>query len=157
MLIVDPITNWRGHEIVHDLDRHLEDQERAIRAEYERVIVSVGDLEIDLGQCQVRRAGAEVHLTRTEWRFIELLARRAPNVVPYREFVAAVLGPAGADDVPANYCKTFVNNIRGKLGDRRLNASRYTPVYTIIATVPHVGYRLNVVDIDDPRRRHEWV
>src|SRR5207302_2968499 len=51
-------------------------------------MVRLGDLEIDPGQRRVRRAGAEVHLTPTEFDLLAFLAGR-PRAVLSRERLLA--------------------------------------------------------------------
>src|SRR5207342_1710538 len=46
-----------------------------------------GDLVIDLARKRVRRAGAEVRLTPTEWAFLELLARNVGRLVPREQIL----------------------------------------------------------------------
>ncbi len=99
----------------------------------ERVNVVVGDLSIDLAAHQVRRAGAEVKLTRKEFDVLALLARYAGRLVTHRQLLAAVWGPAHEHD--AHYLRIAIGHIRDKLGDDAGN-----PRY--ILTEPGVGYRL---------------
>ena len=103
--------------------------------ENERSTIVVGDLTIDLAAHLVRRAGQEVKLTRKEFDVLALLARHAGRLVTHRQLLAAVWGPAHADD--SHYLRIAIGHIREKLADDAAN-----PQYVL--TEPGVGYRLLV-------------
>ena len=90
--------------------------------------VRVGDLVLDLPSHQVTKAGEPVHLTRTEFCLLHLLARNAGQVVPYARLVEHAWGEAGY----AALLKAHVTHLRRKL---RL------PPGALVA-LPGVGYRL---------------
>src|SRR5688572_6564444 len=54
--------------------------------------LAVGDLELDPASRRCRRQGQDVELTPREWSVLELLMRRAGDVVPKRELLAHVWG-----------------------------------------------------------------
>ena len=61
----------------------------------------------------VTTAGDEVHLTRVEWRIIELLAEHAGHLVPRDELLLAVWGPGGLER-PGNI-RVNLAHIRAKV------------------------------------------
>lgn len=98
-------------------------------------VVRVGDLEIDLARRLVRVAGAEVHLTPTEYELLRYLAIHAGKLVTHTTLLREVWGAYAVGD--AQNTRYVVAQIRRKLGD---DPAR--PRY--IATEPGVGYRLRV-------------
>ena len=90
----------------------------------------LGEVRIDLAGRRVQRAGAEVHLTRTEFDLLTLLAAR-PRAVVAREALLAQLwgwGETGASRTIDSHVKA----LRRKLGP------------DLIRTVHGVGYSLEV-------------
>ena len=96
-------------------------------------VVEVGDLRIDLAAKRVSRAGAEVHLTPTEWGILELLARHRGKLVGQRELLRTVWGPAYSTET--NYLRVYLAQLR-----RKLEPEPSRPRYLI--TEPGMGYRL---------------
>ena len=94
-------------------------------------VVTVGDLQIDLGRRQVRDAGSTVSLTRTELRILEVLASNPGQLVTY-ELLASRLGDGDGPEVAA--LRVHVGNLRRKLHD---DAARPR----LILTEPGLGYR----------------
>jgi two-component system KDP operon response regulator KdpE len=80
----------------------------------------------------VQRGGEEVRLTPTEWHLLEALARDPGRLVPSRELLQRVWGPAYGDET--NYLRVYMAQLRRKLED---NPSR--PRHLI--TEPGLGYR----------------
>jgi two-component system KDP operon response regulator KdpE len=103
-----------------DLDELLARVRAALRrrpeSEHRPSVVRVGHLEIDLARERVRRDGADVHLTPTERRFLELLVRSDGRLVTYAQVAREIPATrAGALD-PASQ-RVFVGQLRRKLGD----------------------------------------
>ena len=96
-------------------------------------VVEAGDLRIDLAAKRVSRAGAEVHLTPTEWGILELLARHRGKLVGQRELLRTVWGPAYSTET--NYLRVYLAQLR-----RKLEPEPSRPRYLI--TEPGMGYRL---------------
>jgi two-component system KDP operon response regulator KdpE len=96
-------------------------------------VVTLGDLEIDLADRRVTRAGEQVHLTPTEWDLVHVLARHAGKLVTHRQLLHEVWGPEFGDET--HYLRVHVAHIRAKLEP---DPSR--PRYLI--TEPGVGFRL---------------
>jgi two-component system KDP operon response regulator KdpE len=96
-------------------------------------VVRTGDIEIDLGRRRVTRAGAEVHVTPTEYGILRHLAQHAGRVVTYGQLARGVLGP-GYDESSANL-RVHMVSLR-----RKLEAEPSAPV--VLMTEPGIGYRL---------------
>jgi DNA-binding response OmpR family regulator len=101
---------------------------RAERAAAPRDLVKVDDLEIDGGRREVRRAGAQVHLTPLEFDLLQRLAAE-PGIVFTRErLLAEVWGYD--DDLGARTVDAHIGALRRKLGAN------------VVRTVHGVGYAL---------------
>ena len=96
-------------------------------------VVALGDLEIDLADRSVTRAGDEIRLTPTEWDLVHVLARHAGKLVTHRQLLHEVWGPEFGEET--HYLRVHVAHIRAKLEP---DPSR--PRYLI--TEPGVGFRL---------------
>jgi DNA-binding response OmpR family regulator len=92
--------------------------------------ILLGDLEINLAERRVRRAGAEVHLTPTEFELLVHLAGRPRAVLPRERLLAEVWG--WADTSGTRTVDSHVKALRRKLGS------------DVIRTVHGVGYALEV-------------
>jgi two-component system KDP operon response regulator KdpE len=75
-----------------------------------------GTLEIDVARGRVTRDGAEVHLTPTEWRILELLVSTDGGLVTYAQVARAIPASRGGELDPATQ-RVFVGQLRKKLGD----------------------------------------
>jgi two-component system, OmpR family, KDP operon response regulator KdpE len=95
--------------------------------------VAVGDLEIDLADRRVRRAGEEVHLTPIEFDLVAALARHRGKLMTHRQLLQEVWGPGHGEDT--HYLRVHVTHIRAKL-----EPDPARPRYVL--TDPGVGYRL---------------
>ena len=93
-------------------------------------LLVVGDLEIDPGRRQVRRAGREIHLTPTEFDLLRCLAGQ-PRVVLTREFLLAEVW-GWADASGTRTVDSHVKSLRRKLGA------------DAVRTVHGVGYALEL-------------
>lgn len=92
-----------------------------------------GDVEIDLRRHQVKRAGKEIALTRTEYQLLHCLASNAGKVVSHRQLLQEVWGPEYGDET--EYLRTFIKQLRRKL---EVDPSRPR----LVVTQPGLGYRL---------------
>lgn len=92
-----------------------------------------GDLAIDLDRREVRRGGAEVHLTRKEYDVLAELARHLGKVVTHQRVLAAAWG--GDEDARIEYLRIVIRNLRQKL-------EAPAEVGSVIANELGVGYRL---------------
>lgn len=96
-------------------------------------VVVAGDIEVDLAAHVVRRKGEEIHLTRTEYDLLQVLASNADKVLLHRQLLQSVWGPEYGEET--EYLRTFVKQLRRKL---EVDPSR--PRH--LRTEPGVGYRL---------------
>jgi two-component system KDP operon response regulator KdpE len=94
-------------------------------------IVRTGDLEVDLDQRRVSKAGHPIHLTRTELVILEALVANAGGLVTY-EALQSRLGAKRTSDTAA--LRVHVGNLRRKLGDDAVRSA-------LILTEPGIGYR----------------
>jgi two-component system KDP operon response regulator KdpE len=91
------------------------------------------DLVVDLEARRVQRAGAEVHLTPTEYRLLARLVRQAGQVVTHRQLLVDVWGPEYTEHT--HYLRLYMAQLRAKL-----EAEPADP--RLLLTEPGVGYRL---------------
>jgi two-component system KDP operon response regulator KdpE len=96
-------------------------------------VVTVGEIEIDLVNRRITRAGEAVRLSPKEFDLLAQLAEGGGKVATHRQLLTAVWGPAHVEDV--QYLRVFVGQLRQKL-----EADPARPA--IILTEPGVGYRL---------------
>ena len=107
-------------------------ERRAPHAAPAPTLVRVEDLEIDLGRRRVSRAGAPVHLTRTELSLLELLARNPGKLLTQELLLREVWGPEYGTE--SNYLRVYIGQLRKKLGDDAAHPR-------LILTEPGIGYR----------------
>jgi two-component system, OmpR family, KDP operon response regulator KdpE len=95
-------------------------------------VTRFSDLEVDLERRQVRSAGAEVHLTPTEWDLLKLFTSHPDKVLTDHMITDAIWG--ASYPAQAHSLHVYVGRLRRKLeaGD---GAVRH------IVTDPDVGYR----------------
>lgn len=105
---------------------------RAHRGSEPGPVFSFGQIELDLAQRQVRRAGETVHLTPIEYRLLALLAANAGRVLTHRQLLREVWGPHHVEH--AHYLRVYMAGLRRKLED-----DPTLPRH--IRTEPGVGYR----------------
>ncbi len=98
---------------------------------------TVGSCLIDLAaHTAVRQADGKpdepVHLTRTEWRMLEVLLRSAGQLVPSARLLAELWGPGAQDST--HYLRFHMARLRRKLEDD-------PPRPRYLLTEPGMGYR----------------
>lgn len=98
----------------------------------EVAIVETDDFVIDVAAKKARRDEAEVHLTPTEWRIVELLIRHPGKLVSQRMLLQEVWGPSYEDET--HYLRVYLAQIR-----RKLEPMPGAPRYFI--TEAGMGYR----------------
>jgi two-component system KDP operon response regulator KdpE len=103
---------------------------RAEGGSEERVVI--GTLEIHLARRIVRRDGAEVHLTPTEWGLLRAFLTHRGRTLTHRQLFRAVWGQGEGD--AQQYLRVYVGQLR-----RKLEVDPVRP--TLIRTEPAVGYR----------------
>ena len=79
----------------------------------DEAVVETPDFTIDLAHKTVTRDGAPVHLTRTQWRIVEVLSRNAGRLVTHPQLLREVWGPEY--ETETNYARVFMAQIRQKL------------------------------------------
>lgn len=94
--------------------------------------LSVGDLEIDLAAHRVIRAGADVHLTPTEFALLRELALERGKLLTHADLLRRVWGPAYQTET--EYVRVYVRRLRAKL--------EIDGAPPLILTQPRAGYRL---------------
>jgi two-component system KDP operon response regulator KdpE len=95
-------------------------------------VVRFGELEVDLARQLVRRNGELVLLTGTERRILELLVTNPGRLLTQGFVLREVWGPRYGTQ--SNYLRTFVGQLRKKLGDQAAHPR-------FILTEPGIGYR----------------
>jgi DNA-binding response OmpR family regulator len=76
-------------------------------------VLEVENVVLDTGSLRTFRDGNEIHLSQTEFRLLELLARNRGKVVPRQTILAALWG--SRRDVAENTLDAFVRLLRRKL------------------------------------------
>jgi two-component system, OmpR family, KDP operon response regulator KdpE len=107
-------------------------------------VVRAGEVEIDLVNRIVTRAGQPVRLTPREYDLLAELVSGAGKVMTHRQLLKAVWGEAQAEEV--QYLRVFVGHIRQKLEPDPAQPA-------IITTEPGVGYRFRADSAEAPERR----
>ncbi len=96
-------------------------------------VVRIGDIEMDLERRIVLVAGHEVHLTRIEYKLLQIMIRHADKVLTHRELLNLVWGPHHTEQT--HYLRVYMAQLR-----RKVEADPARPRH--IRTEPGVGYRL---------------
>jgi two-component system KDP operon response regulator KdpE len=99
----------------------------------EEPAVSFGDVTIDLAAKSVTRAGERVHLTPTEWRMLEFLARNAGALVTRQTLLKEIWASEQVSD--SGYLRLYVSQLR-----KKLEADPADPKHLL--TESGMGYRL---------------
>jgi two-component system KDP operon response regulator KdpE len=86
---------------------------RAIEAAPDTGVVSIGDLEVNFDTHCVTVSGAEVSLTRTEYRLLSVLVRSAGKVVTARQILRQVWGATHEDQLA--YLRIYMQKLRCKV------------------------------------------
>jgi DNA-binding response OmpR family regulator len=76
-------------------------------------VLQVGDLVLNPASHEVRRGNEEIPLSRTEFRLLEFLMRRAGRVVPRNTIVHSVWD--SNDDIEENTLDVFISMLRNKI------------------------------------------
>ena len=92
-----------------------------------------GEVEVDRLARLVRRNGAEVHLTPTEYRMLTVLMANEGRVLTHRQLLREVWGPSHSEQ--SHYLRVYMGHLRQKL-----EADPTQPVHLVTETA--VGYRL---------------
>ena len=103
---------------------------------YMRNVLEYRDLVLDLGSFRVFRGGAEIHLSMTEYRLLELLVRNANRIVTRQEILSSVWRNESGE----NNLDAFVRLLR-----KKIDSAPQTP---LIQTHRGLGY--SVGDVAGP-------
>jgi len=98
-------------------------------------VIETDTFTIDLLAKKVRRDGAEVHLTPTEWGLLELLVRNRGKLIAQKMLLTEVWG-AGYES-NTHYLRVYLAQLR-----RKLEPEPSHPRYLI--TEPGMGYRFEL-------------
>ena len=117
---------------IEELMARVRATSRRVGREEPDLVVELDGLRLDVTESRAVRDGREVHLTPTEWRIVEVLARRRGRLVRQAELLTAVWGPAY--DTQTNYLRVHLASIRKKL--------ERDPAHPVLfVTEPGIGYR----------------
>ena len=94
--------------------------------------IEIGDVRIDLVRPGLTRAGAPVHLTKTEWQVLRALARHPGRTVTHRQLFSEAMGKTHGD--AQQNLRVHIRSLR-----RKIESDPVRPA--IIVTEPGVGYR----------------
>ena len=97
--------------------------------------VTFGDVSIDLAARAVTRAGTRVHLTPTEWRMLEFLARNPGTLVTRQTLLKEIWSSEQVSD--SGYLRLYMSQLR-----KKLETDPAHPVHLL--TEQGMGYRLVV-------------
>ncbi|MCI1019812.1 response regulator [Microbacterium sp. C5A9] len=97
--------------------------------------VGFGDVVVDLATKTVTRAGSRVHLTPTEWRMLEHLARHPGALVTRQDLLKEIWGSEQVSD--SGYLRLYMSQLR-----KKLESEPSAPVHLL--TESGMGYRLVV-------------
>ena len=102
-------------------------------------VVRFGDVVLDLAARDVTRAGARVHLTPTEWRMLEFLARNPGALVTRQTLLKEIWASEQVTD--SGYLRLYVSQLR-----KKLELDPANPVHLL--TESGMGYRLVLGETD---------
>lgn len=97
------------------------------------VKIETGDLTIDLALHTVTLGQTQVHLTKTEFKFVALLARNLGKVLTHSQILREVWGPEYIEEL--HYLRVYAQQIRQKI-----ESDPAMPRYLLTET--GIGYRL---------------
>ncbi|GAB3152361.1 response regulator [Microbacterium neimengense] len=108
---------------------------RRAAASVDDPVVRFGDIELDLATKTVTRGGARVHLTPTEWRMLEFLARHPGALVTRQSLLKEIWASENVND--SGYLRLYMSQLR-----KKLEADPASPVHLLTET--GMGYRLQL-------------
>ena len=98
---------------VDELLARLRALSRRVATASEDPVVSFADVTVDLAAKSVSRAGERVHLTPTEWRILEFLARNPGTLVTRQALLKELWGTEQVTDT--GYLRLYMSQLRKKL------------------------------------------
>ena len=96
-------------------------------------VVTFGDVVVDLSTKTVTRSGERVHLTPTEWKILEFLARNPGSLVTRQALLKDIWGTEQVADT--GYLRLYMSQLRKKLESDPGNPAH-------LLTESGMGYRL---------------
>lgn len=97
--------------------------------------LTVGDLHIDFHAMRILRGAEEIHLTRTQWVLLCVLARHSGQLLTKAQLVRLVWGDEYVDSDGYNNLEMQIYRLRRKL-ERDIKRPR------LLVNVRGIGYRL---------------
>jgi two-component system, OmpR family, KDP operon response regulator KdpE len=95
-------------------------------------LITIGQLDIDLASQQVRRDGAPVHLTPTEFALLRELAINRGKLLTHAHLLRRVWGRGY--ETETEYVRVYIRRLRAKLEPQG--------AAPVILTQPRAGYRI---------------
>lgn len=120
---------------INELLARLRALSRRQGADGNNPVVRFGDITVDLAAKTVRRNETIVHLTPTEWRMLDFLARSPGALVTRQTLLKEIWGAEVATD--SSYLRLYISQLRRKL-ERNPAHPRH------ILTEQGMGYRLEL-------------
>ena len=96
-------------------------------------VVETASFAVDLAAKQARANGEPVHLTPTEWHLLEVLIRHEGKLVPRKQLLQKVWGPAY--ETETNYLRVYMAQLRQQAREPDPAHPRH------LLTEPGMGYR----------------
>jgi two-component system KDP operon response regulator KdpE len=103
-------------------------------ADTDEPVVVTEAFTVDLAAKKVARAGADVHLTPTEWGILEMLVRNKGKLVSHKALLHEVWGQAYANET--HYLRVYLAQLRRKLENDPADPKH-------LLTEAGMGYRFN--------------
>jgi DNA-binding response OmpR family regulator len=128
----DYVTKPVSYRILASRMRNLVQRQTGRAVIQSTLVAQSGDIRVDLEAFDVSRGGVSVRLTRLETRILYFLVSNAGRVLTTDRLIELAWNYEGGD---AFALKTHISHIRQKLGTQKGEAG-------YIASVPHIGYRL---------------
>jgi two-component system KDP operon response regulator KdpE len=105
---------------------------RRLGAQPTGAVLRAGDLELDTHRSALRKAGAEVHLSPTEFALLAYLMQHTGVPIEHTRLLRAIWGPEYGCEL--EYLRTYIKRLR-----RKIERDALHPEYLL--TVPWMGYR----------------
>lgn len=103
-----------------------------VGASDDKGVINIMDLTVNLSAHRAFVAGADMHLTRTEFALLAELAQNQESVMTHENLLSRVWGPQYRDS--SHYLHIYLGRIRKKLGNK---------MGALLETVPGIGYILH--------------
>ena len=101
-----------------------------VSAKVDESKIQIGKFSIDLQSRRVFVGETDLHLTRTEYAILAILAHRLDAIITHNELLTQVWGPEYRGS--SHYLHTYLGRLRKKMGDYG----------ELLETVPGMGYTL---------------